>query len=712
MLLDLHCHTLNCKKGDGTLREPTLELFKEKVIEAGVEIIAITNHNHFDYNQYLLFKNAVKDSCDVWPGIELDVCEKGNTPGHVLIIVDPSKIEIFTKIVEENINIKNPDEFVITVSSMCEMFNELEVIYIPHFSKTNEISKDDMCLLLDKSYSRKRVLHEPSDIRSIGVLNSNGYKGILGSDVKDWNKYEKCTFARTKYDFENFSNFTKLLDKDTAFISDLLDNNIYEEITVYGDSKKLKYPYKIKIYNDVNIIFGDKGSGKTEILESLKNHFRNKKGIIPIEYSGGDKSDWYNNLVKEEPTKYSCDDMEVDSLDKEFSNICDFIDENPVNINEYVSYFKFTSKNKKRRLLKVLKFGKFHTYDMETYNKIKDNYSKLMQFYKEFRQFELYDSENQIYKNFENDLIVLETEIFHGCLDEWIIQKSIYLVDDAIEKLDSYASESDGTPVLPKEVGFYKFVKNRLKLLDSIYKVNKNVNVAPKLINNDYIGKIGEKGDGYLENSIGFINVSNIDTIDAKEMRGQKKYLKPILLKLRDFSDKIFTLGLMDFIGEFSELFDKNEMKSLNYFIYNEKIFKLNGKLYKPSKGEIAILSLQYDLLNKNNEKVFIIDEPEVNLGSVYIEKNIVPLIKSLGKAKKVVVIATHDANIAVRTYPGNSILKITENDVYKTYQGSMFTNKLINIIDDKDVLSWSEESEKYLEGGDLAFAERGDIYG
>lgn len=52
MKIDLHCHTLNCKKGDGKSRNVTSELFKEKIEAAGVEIVAITNHNYFDVNQY------------------------------------------------------------------------------------------------------------------------------------------------------------------------------------------------------------------------------------------------------------------------------------------------------------------------------------------------------------------------------------------------------------------------------------------------------------------------------------------------------------------------------------------------------------------------------------------------------------------------------------------------------------------------------------
>ncbi len=48
MKIDLHCHTKAKKKGEGTARNVTPELFREKVANADVKIVAITNHNHFD----------------------------------------------------------------------------------------------------------------------------------------------------------------------------------------------------------------------------------------------------------------------------------------------------------------------------------------------------------------------------------------------------------------------------------------------------------------------------------------------------------------------------------------------------------------------------------------------------------------------------------------------------------------------------------------
>ena len=88
----------------------------------------------------------------------------------------------------------------------------------------------------------------------------------------------------------------------------------------------------------------------------------------------------------------------------------------------------------------------------------------------------------------------------------------------------------------------------------------------------------------------------------------------------------------------------------------------------------------------------------------------IVPLLKDLAHAKKQIVIATHDANIAIRTRPSSSILKIVDNENYKTYIGNMFTDILCS-IDSSEKLSWKDESIKYLEGGKVAFDERGDLY-
>ena len=50
--IDLHCHTRKVKKGDAKTREVTPDLFEKKIADADVNIVAITNHNLFDIEQY------------------------------------------------------------------------------------------------------------------------------------------------------------------------------------------------------------------------------------------------------------------------------------------------------------------------------------------------------------------------------------------------------------------------------------------------------------------------------------------------------------------------------------------------------------------------------------------------------------------------------------------------------------------------------------
>lgn len=47
MKIDLHCHTRKIKTGDASTRDVDCEKFVSQVQNAGVSIVAITNHNCF-----------------------------------------------------------------------------------------------------------------------------------------------------------------------------------------------------------------------------------------------------------------------------------------------------------------------------------------------------------------------------------------------------------------------------------------------------------------------------------------------------------------------------------------------------------------------------------------------------------------------------------------------------------------------------------------
>ena len=135
--------------------------------------------------------------------------------------------------------------------------------------------------------------------------------------------------------------------------------------------------------------------------------------------------------------------------------------------------------------------------------------------------------------------------------------------------------------------------------------------------------------------------------------------------------ENISSNKIVDFIKTIKDDSSKLNINSLKNFISINRDFTINDNPYKPSKGELAILSLQHDLLTKKDYDIFLIDEPEANLGSTYINDEIVPLLNELARSKKKIVVATHDANIAIRTRPSCSILKVVNNECLTSFTGN-----------------------------------------
>ena len=159
---------------------------------------------------------------------------------------------------------------------------------------------------------------------------------------------------------------------------------------------------------------------------------------------------------------------------------------------------------------------------------------------------------------------------------------------------------------------------------------------------------------------------------------------------------------------KYKELIDCFDNFNIDTMIGVSKYFTLeDGRRYTPSTGEETMIALD-EALNEDSD-VYILDEPEKSLGNSYINDIIVKRINYLTKLKKTIVIVTHNANIAIRTLPYQTILKVYDGD-YTTYIGSLYSGILRNLDSDNEK-DWREESIRILEGGKEAFNERGDIY-
>lgn len=267
MKIDIHTHTKKIKQGDSDNRNVDVSKFTEIINKTDVKILAITNHNHFDHGQYTQFKNRVDGICQIWPGVELDILEEGRR-AHLIAIVNPKTAEAFGKRVNEIIGTTSVDSFTISIEDVVNKFTGFDTIFIAHYhSKKPNLTDKDIDKLVRLVSNPKRVLKEASNSISAGIYINHGHNSIHGSDVQNWDNYvtDASHLPELRLPVESFEQFCLLLDKDDTTIKTILNKKTKEsiQITPFGIAELIN----LEIYNDINILFGSKGTGKTDILK-------------------------------------------------------------------------------------------------------------------------------------------------------------------------------------------------------------------------------------------------------------------------------------------------------------------------------------------------------------------------------------------------------------------------------------------------------------
>ena len=705
MRIDLHCHTKKVKTGDAYTRNVTKDKFFQKVIEAEVKIIAITNHNQFDYMQYKEFKDVTEGYCDIWPGVELDIIgkadQKGNCKrGHLIVIANPKNVELFNTQVQELVNDEDVNTFQIGVKKVYEMLGKCDCIYIPHFHKEPKLSDEDIQELRELLPDSSRLFKETSDYRSLGVFSNFDYSVIIGSDVQDWNKYETSKFADIRLPVQTFEQFCLLAKKDVQIIDTLLNQKRKKEIPV---SPYKKVNFKLPFYEDINIIFGQKGTGKTEILESLKKYYI-ENGIAMESYKGNEKDSDFSKMLKVNDIIATSDKLQLDSMRQQFIDVYNWKEELPTSFEKYISWMETKDNNKNKGRMKITEC--VHIEEGVRDRKLESDYKYL----KEFTEstFEKIDIEKYLDEQERTTLMLLLGKLCENINDakmqKWNSDKSIKLTNWSIDKIKAIADKCSDTISKPSSVGFYDFAMGRFKLFENVEEICSTFSVEDK-VEKEYLGNLEEKGDIYIQTRYRMLTKES----RTDEFKQGITVLRNCKLVIDGIKKVILVENISEEVLKFQEFYDDG-IKDIGAFIGVSKETALeNGEIYRPSNGERGILLMQ-KLLDSESD-VYILDEPELGMGNSYITSNILPKLTDLAKRRKTVIIATHNANIAVGTLPYISILRTHENGIYKTYVGNPFYDELRNIDDETDTKNWTQESMHTLEGGKTAFYDRKDIY-
>ena len=134
---DLHIHTVSSVSDRAFVFDK--DVLKGYIEKTGLDVIAITNHNLFDFSQFNVIKSELSNIV-VLPGIEVDL-EKG----HILVIAnndDGSLFDFNAKCLEVHNRIQTANDS-LTFDTFLRIFSDLsKYLLIPHYEKSPKLPKD------------------------------------------------------------------------------------------------------------------------------------------------------------------------------------------------------------------------------------------------------------------------------------------------------------------------------------------------------------------------------------------------------------------------------------------------------------------------------------------------------------------------------------------------------------------------------------------
>lgn len=704
MRIDLHTHTQKLKKGDGNTRRISPADFVKKMSEEDVGICAITNHNKFDkaeYDQVI----ALDPNLTIFPGIELDV-DFNSENRHIVVVGNPGIAKTFYETFDADPS-RHYDSYTITFNDFVakvRTINATNIIIIPHFlDKDKGLQIDERDWLLNKLQEYTIIL-ETAKLRSMGVVNDHEeHLCLIGSDVKDWSEYSGEILPELKFDIDSFEKFYELASDAKKFVKNFLNGAPQCSIPVDDRGGK------VTIFEDVNVIFGEKGSGKTILLKDYIYPYFGNAGKSVFLHEGKDYTKIYKKMLNEHEDSVVINQDLYSTVINEFNAITEYNEPNNQNfIQGYIDYRQDNSKNKKsKRILKAL--STFSNKNTETVEKIIQTAESRMHKIDEVSKINSDirgSSGTQSREALENELNKLKVEIQQLVTEK---HKDIFIAQNTeafLSTLRQSLQKKTRQISKPINIGFSKLVANRLARYESNNELVRALRDI-QTTQSKNIGTLPGKGLVTYETSV--------VTLSEEDRHGKESaFVKSRIVQNRELVKKIQNFSVEDF-ARINEYFDSLE-KDIEGEVFAEDVIKKNNIIkvagndhYSPSEGEKAILSIS-GVLESYNYNCYLFDEIERGLGHKYMIDYLVPRLKKLRDAGKTVILSTHNANIAVNTLPGQVVYcNYPDNNNY--YAGNMYSNELVGVVDNA-VLNWEENAIIHLEGSEEMFNRRRNIYG
>lgn len=254
--IDFHIHTLPSPLDHKF--NFIMEKLENYVNDLGLDAIAITNHDFIDLNNFYLIKKFFGNRVKVFPGSEVKL--KG---GHLLVVTDEDNAaELNDYLIKlDHISMNLPDEH-----DFLSVFENIDkYLLIPDSGKSNSYMSDTVNSKLSNNF---RAGDSGSSKNFNRLLKQDGgLTPVLFSDLHaSDDERSNYTVSKTTYlkvDTLSISNIKLALeDKTNVFLTS--DQTRKDVSNFFIDHKTVSASDKM------NLIIGKRGSGKTHLIETLK----------------------------------------------------------------------------------------------------------------------------------------------------------------------------------------------------------------------------------------------------------------------------------------------------------------------------------------------------------------------------------------------------------------------------------------------------------
>lgn len=705
MRIDLHCHTKATKTGDGSGRNATPELFAEKIELAQVKVVATTNHNHFDRNQYEALAEAVRDTAMVWPGVELDVTREGGSRWHMVVVCGPAQLDMFERAVADLVGDTLPDDCRWDFDEVWRKLSSLDALFISHcHDKGPNVTEADIEFMKERTDNDWRLYYEPRTLLTLGIWSNHGRNMMMGSDVKEWDNYEQNEFVSLRLPVDSFEQFFLLAKRDQRVVETLLGKCPKTQMEV---SPHPSVTFALPVYNNINVIFGQKGTGKTEIMKSLRD-WCGVRGLPCSCYFGGQKNQEYEKLFDTSDVARSVSDFDRTNGVAQIGVLESWAEAIPTPLEKYISWFETKGNNKKKSAFKISECQALPEEERGTYLVPKENLNTVDAFIDLYERREIglslpVEKRDQ----FEALLAELAEVLRNDAVDAYIKVEATIEANKALQEIKRLIDMKSDTLSKPDSCGFLSFVLKRMEahraangIMDQLREGEKKTRA--------YLGELDGKGKLSIVTRKRFLQDGSVTGEFELGIRKLKKWKEAVEAVAFCSLDADMPAKVVEFVDTHRE----QGVKGADDFIGVAKYAVIEGsdEEYSPSDGEKGILMIEKSL--RDAADVYLLDEPELGMSNLYIDSVIRPIVQDLAKCGRIVILSTHNANLAVRTLPYQSVYREhVGGDQYRTYLGNPFLDTLREREDLSEPIRWAETSMATLEGGPEAFYDRLSIY-